>query len=341
MQKNESSSKKKISVVLSFKNEDDVIEELVRRLRNVLRNSLKEAVSDYELIFVNDRSTDNSFELLKILDKDESDIKIINMSRTFGVSPCVLAGMELSSGDAVVYMDADLQDPPEVIPELVKVWLNDNADVVHTRRISRSGESKVKLFLTGIGYAILNKISGDFIKPEIGDFKLLSRRAVGQLVNFREKKPFVRGLVNFIGYKQEIVNYKRESRFAGETKFRIYGWEVISNFLDSALISFSDIPLKISLLLGFFISFSAFAYLLIVFIMKFSGFTLPGWAAIMATMLFLGGIQLLTIGVMGLYINTIYQESKNRPNYIIESTYGFDLKNAGNTTQGKICNIAE
>lgn len=315
----------KISVIFSFFNEEDVLEELVARVRSVFRNDLSERITAHEMIFVNDRSTDGSLALLRNLAEGHNDIRIINMSRNFGISPCVFAGFEHSTGDAVIYMDADLQDPPEVIPQLVNLWFeNQNLDVVHTKRTSRAGESKVKLLITRIGYAILHKVSHIAIQPEVGDFKLLSRRAIKQLIRFKEHRPFTRGLVNWIGFNQTTITYHRDERFAGETKFPVFSWGVISNFLDSALISFSDVPLKISLLVGFLVSFGAFCYLSIIFFMKFMHWSIPGWAAIMATMLMLGGIQLFTLGMLGLYINSIFIESKKRPNYIIESTFGFD-----------------
>lgn len=315
----------KISLIFSFFNEEDVLEELVDRVRQVCRNDLNGRLLDYEMIFVNDRSTDGSLALLQRLAENYNDIRIINMSRNFGISPCVFAGFEYSSGDAVIYMDADLQDPPEVIRQLVDLWLqNPEIDVIHTKRTSRAGESRIKLFITKIGYAILHKVSNIAIQPEVGDFKLLSRRAVNQLIRFKEHRPFTRGLVNWIGFNQTTITYHREERFAGETKFPVFSWRVISNFLDSALISFSDVPLKVSLLLGFLVSFGAFGYLCIIFLMKFMHWSIPGWAAIMATMLLLGGIQLFTIGMLGLYINAIFIEAKKRPNYIIESTFGFD-----------------
>jgi len=315
----------KISVVFSFYNEEDVLEELVTRTRKAFSCELADRIDAHEMIFVNDRSTDGSLNLLHTLAKDHSDIKIINMSRNFGISPCVFAGFEHASGDAVIYMDADLQDPPELIPKMVTLWLdNRDIDVIHTKRTSRAGESRIKLFITRIGYAILAKVSNIAIQPNVGDFKLLSSRAINQLVRFREHRPFTRGLVNWIGFNQTTITYHREERFAGETKFPVFSWGVISNFLDSALISFSDVPLKISLLLGFLVSFGAFGYLMIIFLMKYMGWVIPGWSAIMATMLLLGGIQLFTLGMLGLYINSIFIEAKKRPNYIIESTFGFD-----------------
>ena len=317
----------KISVVFSFFNEEDVLNELVTRVRRVFREDLQGRITSHELIFVNDRSTDGSLQMLLRLAEGNDDIRIINMSRNFGISPCVFAGLKFATGDAVIYMDADLQDPPELIQQLVNLWLNQqDIDVIHTKRESRAGESKIKLLITGIGYAVLQKVSNIVILPEVGDFKLLSRRAVHYLAKFKEHKPFTRGLVNWIGFNQITITYHREERFAGETKFPVYSWGVISNFLDSALISFSDVPLKIALLLGFLVSFGAFGYLMIIFVMKFLNWSLPGWSAIMATILLLGGIQLFTIGMLGLYINSIFIEAKKRPNYIIESTFGFDTQ---------------
>ena len=316
--------KPKISVVLSFCNEEENLEELVRRLRNVFRVDLKDVIDNYELIFVSDASTDRSIEILLSLAKGSEDIKLVNMSRNFGVYPCMLAGMKYSSGDAVVYLDSDLQDPPEFITEMVKAWLNEKVDVVHTKRLSRAGESKIKLWITNIGYFILRKVSNIHIEPNVGDFKLVSRRTVNELLKLGEKNPFVRGLVNWIGFKQTTIDYHREARFAGETKHPVYSWKVIKHFLDHALISFSDIPLKVSLFIGFFISFGAFCYLVIVLIMSLLSLPVPGWAAIIATVLILGGIQLFAIGVLGLYINAVFLEAKNRPNYIVDNTYGFD-----------------
>lgn len=313
---------KKVSVVLSFFSEEEVLEELVKRLRAVFSKDLMDIVTDYELIFVNDASTDRSLEILLSLAKNNNDIKIVNMSRNFGGSPCVFAGMEHSSGDAVIYMDADLQDPPELIPNMIKLWL-DGIDVVHTRRKSRSGESKIKLWITKLGYFILNKTSDIPIEPQVGDFKLLSRRVVKELVKLKEKKAFVRGLVKWVGFEQETIYYDRDARFAGEAKFAALDLKVLYNFLDSALISFSDVPLKFALMIGFLASTGSFVFLILIFLMKFFGLALPGWAAIMATMVMLGGIQLFTLGMLGLYINAIYIETKKRPNYIIESTHGF------------------
>lgn len=316
---------KSLSVVFSFRNEEYVLEELIRRTRSVLNEEqTKGHLSSYELIFVNDASTDKSLELLMEQAKGHEDIRIINMSRCFGVSPCVLAGMEHSSGDAVVYMDADLQDPPEVISELLHTWQNeDNTDIVHTVRLSRKGESKGKLLITRIGYYILNKFSMIYLPVEAGDFKLLSRRAVNHLVQLRENHPFVRGLVCWIGFKQSYVQYHRRPRHAGKSKFHVMSLQVINNFFGSALISFSSAPLKIASFLGLLAIFIDFIVMAIALLAKIRGETLPGWTALMIVVLFLGGVQLFCVGIMGLYLNSVYEQSKQRPNYIVDTTFGF------------------
>jgi len=316
-----------LSVVLSFYNEQDVLPELVRRLRNVLGRECSEGhLSGYELIFVNDASTDRSAEILHEESRGHDDIKVITMSRNFGVSPCVLAGMEYSTGDLVVYMDSDLQDPPEVISEMLKVWREgEGIEVVNTVRRSRKGESFSKLLVTKMGYWILKKITSINFLVEAGDFKLLTKRAVSHLVRLREKLPFLRGLVYWVGFKQAVVYYDRDARYAGKPKFPLTDSRIVHNFLFSALISFSDAPLRFALYTGFITTCLSFTFLAYVLVQKFVlSYTTPGWTALMAVITFLGSIQLLTIGIIGLYINAIYLGTKPRPNYIVESTTGFD-----------------
>ncbi|HEX3654334.1 MAG TPA: glycosyltransferase family 2 protein [Pirellulales bacterium] len=313
-----------VSVVLSFFNEQEVLPELIQRLRAVLGQQQRSGrIASYELIFVNDASTDHSLEVLLREAAGLDDIRVLNMSRNFGVSPCVLAGMQHASGDAVIYMDADLQDPPEVIPELIRAWTdNPGIEVVHTVRRSRAGESRAKLWLTRCGYWILRQVANVDLRIEAGDFKLLSRCAVTHLVALGEKKPFMRGLVSWIGFPQAEVYYDRSPRFAGKTKFFVCGRKVVRNFLESALISFSDTPLQLATYAGLASSLAAFALLLHVLFEKLAGHNIPGWTAIMTAVLFIGGIQMSLQGMMGLYIGSIYQEVKRRPNYIVASSYG-------------------
>lgn len=314
-----------VSVVLSFWNEADVIPELLQRLRSVFHEAINDQkIRDYELIFVNDDSTDNSLELLKLEITNNNDVRVLNMSRNFGVSPCVLAGMEYSSGDLIIYMDADLQDPPEVIPAMLEKWYEDKTtDVIHTRRLSRDGESKFKLAITKLGYFILNKVTSINLPVETGDFKMLSRRTVDQLLQLKEKRPFIRGMVCWVGYNQKSIFYNRDPRGAGETKFPVLSARVISNFFSSALISFSSFPLKISAYLGIFSSLIGVIVFLHIIIEKIQGHNIPGWTAIMAAILFFGSIQLITTGILGLYLLSVFEESKKRPNYIVESALGF------------------
>jgi dolichol-phosphate mannosyltransferase len=279
---------------------------------------------------VNDNSTDGSLDLLLKEFKNERDIVILNMSRNFGVSECVLAGMKYAKGNAVVYMDADLQDPPELIPTLIEKWKKEkDVEVVYTTRLSRAGEHPLKLWVTKWAYRFINKISDVELPIDSGDFKLLSQRAVTEVLKLKEAKPYMRGLVSWIGFKQAQVFYHREPRHdeRKNTKFPVLSKRVIYGFLDRALISFSDAPLKASLFVGFFVSLGALLYIIVVVFQKIMGWHEPGWPAIMATMLFLGGVQLFMLGVFGLYINTIYIESKGRPNFIIKSIIAPDERN--------------
>ncbi len=322
---NTSNVGKKLSMIFSFRNEEDVLEELITRVRNVLKvEQEKDVIKEYELIFVNDRSDDRSEEILKELNQNHGDIKIINMSRNFGVSPCVLAGLKFATGDVAIYMDADLQDPPELVSKMLEAWgQGDKADVVHTVRTSRAGEPFLKLQLTKLGYWILGKFSDIDLTAEAGDFKLMSRRVINHINKLNEYNPFMRGLVVWVGFNQTKIYYKREKRYAGDTKFPIISRKVLSNFFNSALISFSAAPLQFSTLIGLGGILVSFLMILFVFLVKFYGIIPPGRAALMTAIMFMGSIELLAFGVMGLYVHSVFIMVKRRPNYIIESVFGF------------------
>ena len=306
-----------LSVVLSFRNEEENISELIQRLHK----SIQPMGLDYEFVFVNDASTDGSLELLMVKSKEDCRVKIINMSRRFGVSECTLAGMKYSRGDAVVIMDADLQDPPEVIPKLVEKW-KEGADVVYTTRTSREGESRFKMWVTGLAYRALNRASDIDLPVDSGDFKLMSRRVVNELMTLNERDPFLRGLVTWVGFKQVPVFYHREKRFAGETHFPLYRSGPAKAFL-GGLASFSFLPLNFLLAAGlmtFFAGFLSLAAAMGMAVLQWDG---PVGFGLMALMLFLGGGQLLGLGILGVYLGRIYNEVRNRPNYIVGSTIGF------------------
>ncbi len=315
-----------LSIIFSFRNEQDVLPVLIERVRAVLKiQNAQGHIRGWELIFVNDASTDGSLAVLFDAAHGHGDIKIINMSRNFGVAPCVMAGLAHSKGDLIIYMDADLQDPPEVIPDMLKAFRkNTGVDVVHTVRRTRQGEGTLKMFMTKIGYMILNRYSSIAILREAGDFKLLSRRAVDHILQFKEYKPFMRGIVCWIGFKQISIAYDRQPRYAGKSKFFILGRKAISNFLNSALVNFSSVPLQIASYCGLCAILLDMVFLLHVVWLKIAGQAIPGWTALMVALLFIGGVQLFCIGMIGLYLNSVHEQSKMRPNYIIESMFGFD-----------------
>lgn len=310
------------SVVLSFLNEEEVLPELIERLRKVFSIlKKKKIVSNYELIFVNDNSSDNSEQFLRSEVK-KGNVVLLNMSRNFGVSECAIAGMSFSNGDVVIYMDADLQDPPELIEKLIYAWLNDDdVEVVHTKRIKRKGEHWLKMLVTKIGYRFVNLISEIDLPVDSGDFKLLSRKIVNHILDLHETMPYLRGLVSWIGYKQISIPYERDERFNGRknTKMNVLSSKVIYYWLDRALISFSDAPLKIILFFGLILSFCSLFYIVVIISQKILGISLPGWSAIMSAILLLGGVQIIMLGAMGLYVGANYREVKKRPLYIIKN----------------------
>lgn len=307
-----------LSVIVSFKNEAANLPRLVERLQSTL--SLVPNLN-YELIFVNDDSTDASGDILReMIELGEKNIVHVTMSRNFGVSECVLAGFEVSKGEVIIYMDADLQDPPEIIPLLLTSHIENQSEIVHTVRIKRRGESWAKLKVTEWGYSYLEKMYQVAIPREAGDFKLLTRRVVDLLLESKEQLPFMRGLIANLGFKQSFVNYERDGRGDGKanTKFRIFSFRWLYSQLDRTLISFSDAPLKLVLFTGMSVSIFSIFGIFLVLLMKISGFALPGWTGLMSAILLLGGLQMLMLGILGLYINVIYLETKSRPIYLID-----------------------
>jgi dolichol-phosphate mannosyltransferase len=308
-----------VSVVLSFRNEEGVIPELIARLQRSLRG----AGVRYELLFVNDASSDRSLELLEEHHRKDPAVKVVNMSRRFGVAPCVFAGLHYARGDAVVYMDADLQDPPELIPELLARW-REGADVVYTVRTARQGEHGGKMWLTRAAYRAISRLAEVDLPEEAGDFKLLSRRVVDQLLRLGEHDLYVRGLVTWLGFRQVAVPYERQARAAGVTHFPLFGSLGPITTFANAVTSFSQLPLVFFLLLGLAGGALSLLALLGLGAARLAG----GGASAGAALVAFGGLLWSTlaagIGVLGLYLARIHREALGRPRYVVESTLGID-----------------
>ena len=304
-----------LSIVVPVFNKAQVIDAFYQLMKKVV-DSLDSLT--YEMIFVDDGSRDESCQKLVSLASLDSHVKIIKLSRNFGHQIAITAGMDSASGDAVVVIDADLQDPPEVIKEFVAKW-REGYDVVYGVREVREGETKLKLFTADLFYRTLRSLTKIDIPQAVGDFRLMSRPVVEHLKLLRERDRFIRGLVSWIGFKQIGVSYSRHKRYAGATKFP---YRKMIQFAWDGITSFSSMPLKLASWLGYFTSFLAFLYLASVFVQKALGYTVEGWATIMVAMLFLGGVQLICLGILGEYIGRIFTESKQRPLYIVQERYG-------------------
>jgi dolichol-phosphate mannosyltransferase len=304
--------KKLITIVIPVYNEIDVIDACYARLTGVMR-----ALHgyDYELLFVDDGSRDSTHERLTAFYQQDANLRIVKFSRNFGHQVAVTAGVDLARGDAIVIIDADLQDPPELIPQMVQKW-EEGYDVVYGVRKRRAGEGRLKLLTAAVFYRLLRVFTNFEIPVDVGDFRLISARAAAELRKLREKDRFVRGLVSWIGFRQVGIQYERDSRFAGETK---YPFRKMFKFAIDGITSFSSLPLKLASWLGYLASLLAFLYLISVFVQRAMGYTIEGWATIMVAMLFLGGVQLICLGIIGEYIGRIFNEIKSRPMYVIES----------------------
>jgi len=311
---------KLVSIVFSFRNEEKNLKELISRVDTAFK---KIQNYKYELIFVNDDSNDNSEKILEEL-QESYMIKIINMSRTFGVGPCVLAGFKHSFGDCVVYLDSDLQDPPEVIPKLLTEFEKGH-DVVHTVREKRLGESGIKLFFTKLAYKTINRLSEIDLPIEAGDFKLISKRVLQKILSQKEFRPYVRGLSVWVGYKQSFVYYTREARAHGKSKFSLFSQGPITEFINGVT-SYSLKPLYIGIFLGFFSLLFSVVLIAYAFYAKFNDLAIPGTTGILIAVSFFSGILLFTLGIMGIYIARIFEQARGREKYIIKEIKDFKSK---------------
>ena len=303
-----------VSVIVPAYNEEIVIKSFYQKISSVLDSQPLDA----EIIFVNDGSTDSTLEILLQLKELDFRIIIVDLSRNFGKEIAMTAGLDCCKGDAVVIIDADLQDPPELIPELILKW-QAGYDVVYAKRISREGESPLKKLTSKTFYRILKHLSRVNIPEDTGDFRLMSRRAVNALNSLRERNRYMKGLFAWIGYPQIAVLYHRDPRYAGETKWNYYG---LWNLAVEGITSFSTAPLKISTYMGILTATGAFLYgIWIIFKTLIYGDPVAGFPTMMAIILFLGGTQLLALGIIGEYLGRIFSESKQRPLYLINGLY--------------------
>lgn len=304
------------SVIIPVFNEEQVLPELHNRLTTVMES----IASQYCLLFINDGSSDNSLEVLKELHTKDGHVHIINFSRNFGHQAALSAGYDYATGDFVIVMDADLQDPPEVIPLMVEQWRN-GYDVVFGVRSRRMGEGAFKLWTARLFYRLLSRLTNVTIPHDVGDFRLLDRRAVRAFQQIRERNRYIRGLVSWLGFRQTGVVFTREPRFAGQTKYPL---RRMLKFALDGITSFSTVPLQLSSYLGLFVSCLCLLYLPYAFWLKlFTDRPVLGWTSLVVAVLFLGGVQLMTLGVLGEYIGRIYEEVKQRPLYIVSETVGF------------------
>ncbi|HOO63355.1 MAG TPA: glycosyltransferase family 2 protein [Synergistaceae bacterium] len=299
------------SIIVPFLNEEEVLPETCRRLVKVMEGMGE----PFELLFIDDGSTDGSAALMdRAAEKDER-IRMISFSRNFGQQAAVMAGLERARGEAVVIIDADLQDPPEVIPRMAEKW-RQGYSVVYGQREKRKKESFFKKFTSRAFYRILNLLCDIPIPLDTGDFRLMDRKVRNVLCGLREHSLFFRGLVSWVGFRQTKVTFVREGRFAGETKYPLR--KMINLSLD-AITSFSYKPLRLAGYLGFFLSGMSFLMLLYVVWEKlFTDRTVQGWSSLMTMSLFFHGMTLILLGILGEYIARIYEETKNRPRYIVE-----------------------
>lgn len=303
-----------LSIIIPFYNEQEVIEECQSRLSSAVQS----IDMNVEMIYINDGSKDNTLSILTKLLKTDPRIKIIDLSRNFGKEIAMTAGIDAAKGDAVIVIDADLQDPPELMVDMVTKW-REGFDVVYAKRVERKGESFMKKLTASLFYKLINKISDTEIPENVGDFRLMSRQAVNALNEVRERKRFMKGLFAWIGFPQTAIEYSRDPRFAGETNWN-YG--KLIKFAVEGISSFTQEPLRLATYAGFLTALSAFLFGLY-FVVKtlIFGEAVQGFTTLITVILFFSGVQLLSIGILGEYIGHMFIESKQRPLYFVKKLY--------------------
>lgn len=310
---------KKISVVIPMYYEEEVVDICYKRVVNNLKK-LSDKYS-YEIIFINDGSKDATLEILKKIASNDDNVKIISFSRNFGHQAAVTAGIRNVTGDAIIIMDADLQDPPELFEGMIEKW-EEGYEVVYGKRKTREGESIFKLLTARMFYNTLNKLSEIEIPKDTGDFRLVDRKVIDVIATLPEHNKFLRGLFSWVGFNQYAYEYNRVNRVAGKTK---YPFKKMFKLATDGILSFSAKPLKIVGAIGIFsviVSIIILIYSIVSYMFKLNSLT-PGWTSIMCTMTFIGGIILISLWMIGEYIARIYEESLGRPEYIIDELINF------------------
>ncbi|MBR1734039.1 MAG: glycosyltransferase family 2 protein [Alphaproteobacteria bacterium] len=300
-----------VSIVVPFYNESDSVAIFFKKIIPILKKSKYK----FEIVCVNDGSIDDTFEKLLTEKKRHAEIKIINFSRNFGKDSAITAGVDFSEGNCVIPIDCDLQDPPELILDMLQKW-KEGFDVVLARRIDRSNDTFLKRITANLFYDIYNRISDYQLPKNVGDFRLMDRKVIDVIKNFQERTRFMKGLFSFVGFKTTYVDYVRPIREKGTTKWSY--WK-LWNYAIDGITSFSTFPLKICSYIGLFVTLIAFIRSFwIIFKVVFCGIDVPGYASLMVAMLFIGGVQMIFLGVIGEYIGRIYIETKQRPIYIVK-----------------------
>lgn len=313
------SDKQSISIVVPMYNEEAVFHTLFRELEE----TLSQLDVTYEIICVDDGSKDKTRELLMAKTQQDPRVKAVILSRNFGKEAAMTAAIDYATGDAVIPIDADLQDPPELIGQMIEKW-REGFDVVYAKRVSRATDTPMKRSTAGLFYRVFNMLSEIPIPENVGDYRLMDRRVVDAIKLLPEKDRFMKGLFCWPGFSNTAIEFERPERAEGETKFNY--WK-LWNFAINGITSFSSFPVRLGVYLGLIVSAVAFVYGVIIMVKTlFTGVEVPGYASMMVVMLFIGGIQLFFLGLLGEYIGRIYKEVKNRPIYMVDRALGFDGK---------------
>jgi dolichol-phosphate mannosyltransferase len=323
----DASTRPVISFVIPIFNEEAALPLLMHRMDRLI----DEIGEPCEVILVDDGSTDTCGIFARARAKDDSRYRYIGLSRNFGHQIAITAGMDAAAGDAVVIMDADLQDPPEVVLELISKW-REGHEIVYAQRLSREGETRFKLLTAKLFYKALKRLSGVDIPENVGDFRLVDRRALDSFRSMPERDRFVRGMFAWMGYRQVAVPYHREARVAGSTK---YGLRKMLRLAFDGMVGFSDVPLKFALWIGTLVSFGALLYgaYAAVLVLLGASHLVTGWASMITVLSFIGGVNLIMTGVVGLYVGRIHNEVKQRPLYLVGTSEGFGHAHSGRSAQ--------